>query len=261
MNRLVALLIVLLIISQSKIEACTCPDTAATFRAGLVRMYRASNNLQPTHHILMGIIVSDLAGGQGGRMVVLEQLHGPNALVGDTIILRNGDGIGCLGGIPQSNLSDTVIASLVMINDSFHPYQQPQLDDGDYVTDLCSIAFMPVHQDSVFYWDENPGFSLSDLKDSIDSFFDNILAIDEVTDQVLSPLFPNPFLDRISILSKEHNFKSVSCYDLYGRLKFTKPLRSNYDSYLDVSELPSGIYVFKLLNRNGRYYQTKMVKK
>lgn len=81
------------------------------------------------------------------------------------------------------------------------------------------------------------------------SIIDNELGIIEI--------YPNPFLDRISV-NTEEAINVVRIYDLTGRMvKQANPNNTNFN--LDVADLSKGIYLIKL-NAGDKEFTTKLIK-
>ena len=82
-----------------------------------------------------------------------------------------------------------------------------------------------------------------------------ILANDEVTAQKAQVLvYPNPVVDFVKI--DVQNFKSASLYDMNGK----KILESN-KTEINVSQLPKGVYVLRIVTSDNNIVSKKIIKK
>ena len=71
-------------------------------------------------------------------------------------------------------------------------------------------------------------------------------------------LYPNPVKDQLSLSFAEGNApESVELYDLQGRLVGTK--RNNMET-IDMSAMPSGVYMLRVTMKDGTSYHEKIVK-
>lgn len=73
-------------------------------------------------------------------------------------------------------------------------------------------------------------------------------------------LYPNPTTGTFHIKNEASAFSSISCYDVFGRLIFTKNIDSPTTS-IDMGSFPSGIYLIKMEDRNGGCHTEKLIKK
>lgn len=82
-----------------------------------------------------------------------------------------------------------------------------------------------------------------------------VLATNEVSNEKANVLvYPNPTVDVVHIDSK--NLKSVSLYDMNGK----KLLESN-KTEMNVSKLPKGVYVLRIVTSNDQVVSKKIIKK
>jgi hypothetical protein len=72
---------------------------------------------------------------------------------------------------------------------------------------------------------------------------------------------PNPFLDFITIQSRNGNFRTVhlQLHDIHGRLIFDQP-ETTIPSKIYFPDFPSGMYLISLIEEDGNVYQFKMMK-
>ena len=73
-------------------------------------------------------------------------------------------------------------------------------------------------------------------------------------------LYPNPTTGTFHIKNEASAFSSISCYDVFGRLIFTKNIDSPTTS-IDMGSFPSGIYLIKMEDHNGGCHTEKLIKK
>ena len=75
-------------------------------------------------------------------------------------------------------------------------------------------------------------------------------------------IYPNPATDQISLASNTLSWKAfpaiMNIYDMLGRLVLSKPIQYVTD-VVDISELTTGVYMWKLDKNSRRYGQGKMV--
>lgn len=69
-------------------------------------------------------------------------------------------------------------------------------------------------------------------------------------------LYPNPAKDTVKIISSGLNIESVSVFDLTGKMVH----QSAGKETIDISSLPSGIYLLKAKLNSGKFYSKKLVK-
>jgi hypothetical protein len=78
-------------------------------------------------------------------------------------------------------------------------------------------------------------------------------------------LYPNPTMDKLTLESKERiNKSALVFYDIWGR-NITPKIGliqsiNNHQIYIDVSMLPSSVYVIKCYDEANNMYQLKFVK-
>ncbi len=80
---------------------------------------------------------------------------------------------------------------------------------------------------------------------------------DIVQPQVDVSLYPNPFVDRISIKS-DSNYK-FTCYDVRGRKVFTEQIVPG-DNTLEMKSIPTGIYFYKVSDNRNTLKTGKILK-
>ena len=77
----------------------------------------------------------------------------------------------------------------------------------------------------------------------------NPSSIDEVSKKYMTKIYPNPTKDMISIEVENQDNATIEIYNISGKLIFSKELDSKVEK-IDVSGLPEGIYVVKVLQNN-----------
>jgi hypothetical protein len=263
MTRILIFLVIIMLGSETRISACICMSQSSSFKEDMIRLHQLNHTSPDKHYIFKGIVTEYLPGNEGGRFKVLEQYFGTIGVIQNTITIRNGDGIGCLGGIRLNSLGDTLIASVYRISANFNPYQQPPLYEGEFVTDLCLWSYMPVHNDSVYGWGDypDPGLPLSNLKDSIDHFFNNLLSIgDNDNDQNVSiDVYPNPAGDLVYVQTSGTNLLKAMLYDVSGRCLIIEPVISGR-AVINMQQLSPGTYLVKVAMDDGKTMQKKIIK-
>ena len=79
-----------------------------------------------------------------------------------------------------------------------------------------------------------------------------------ITDESHFSLYPNPVKDQLTLSFAEGNTpESVELYDLQGRLVGMK--RNNMET-IDMSAMPSGVYMLRVTLKDGTRYHEKIVK-
>ena len=73
-------------------------------------------------------------------------------------------------------------------------------------------------------------------------------------------IYPNPTDNHVGIVieSEESIFYNLGVYDINGRALKTKEINQNYTN-VNVEDLPSGIYVFKISDESGNFVTSKKV--
>lgn len=76
-------------------------------------------------------------------------------------------------------------------------------------------------------------------------------------------IYPNPCYDGINIkgydLSQTHTQGSILILDLYGKILKSQEMKDSY-SYVDISEIPNGIYFLKIISDKGEHlYNQKLL--
>jgi len=75
---------------------------------------------------------------------------------------------------------------------------------------------------------------------------------------ILYTLHPNPVKDQLNLRFDDGaEPESVELYDLAGRLVGTKP---NSLESIDMSAMPSGVYVLRITMKDGASYREKILK-
>lgn len=89
-------------------------------------------------------------------------------------------------------------------------------------------------------------------------FDSNTLNINSINEVENINFYPNPASEFI-YFSKQDYISQTKIYDLNGKLVFEKSIHST--NKIDISNLNSGVYILKFINRNGSMTYKKLVKK
>ncbi len=73
-------------------------------------------------------------------------------------------------------------------------------------------------------------------------------------------VFPNPAIDYISLQDAHQEVKFLEIYNVVGRKVIDFPVRSEGAKY-DIGELPRGMYMVRLLDRNHNIIRTQRISK
>ena len=120
---------------------------------------------------------------------------------------------------------------------------------GDYFIDNFSLVLQG-----------NPAVDFSNIDDIVDigayEFLDNSLSNEIVSAPIFNTiLYPNPALDKISILKISRN-DIVSVIDLLGKRYQLPQTQQNKLRSIDVSSLSSGLYLLKVINSTNNQLKT-----
>ena len=120
---------------------------------------------------------------------------------------------------------------------------------GDYFIDNFSLVLQG-----------NPAVDFSNIDDIVDigayEFLDNSLSNEIVSAPIFNTiLYPNPALDKISILKISRN-DIVSVIDLLGKRYQLPQTQQNKLRSIDVSTLSSGLYMLKVINSTNNQIKT-----
>ena len=120
---------------------------------------------------------------------------------------------------------------------------------GDYFIDNFSLVLQG-----------NPAVDFSNIDDIVDigayEFLDNSLSNEIVSAPIFNTiLYPNPALDKISILKISRN-DIVSVIDLLGKRYQLPQTQQNKLRSIDVSSLSSGLYLLKVINSTNNQIKT-----
>ena len=120
---------------------------------------------------------------------------------------------------------------------------------GDYFIDNFSLVLQG-----------NPAVDFSNIDDIVDigayEFLDNSLSNEIVSAPIFNTiLYPNPALDKISILKISRN-DIVSVIDLLGKRYQLPQTQQNKLRSIDVSTLSSGLYILKVINSTNNQIKT-----
>ncbi|MFZ4797975.1 MAG: T9SS type A sorting domain-containing protein [Bacteroidia bacterium] len=110
----------------------------------------------------------------------------------------------------------------------------------------------------IYPLDENNMISLfneSGNDNNLRVFTGKILAVNQINNQKIQGLFPNPANNIINI---DENATAYSIYNLTGILVSSNQVENNFE--VNIESLKSGIYLIKIATKNDGFYQTKFVK-
>lgn len=219
-----------------------------------------------------GIRLSD------GISFVAQSMHPPLTIKWDSELFRSGGDLHCLGGSWLNNThAPLVLFGWEEFIESSDAYTIACLMDEMEEVTIMPYNLVPFEDGSVRDYDSNffQDFTLSSVEGSefmLDTlviynlwwryFFDD-LCLDLVSDygpreQTHFQLFPNPVLDDLSVAMLGTIKEGVvHIYSLEGRL-----LKSHFDleSSIDVVDLPPGLYVARVIFKNGKEGVRKFVK-
>lgn len=150
--------------------------------------------------------------------------------------------------------------------------------DSNFIScDNIPLNVNSVNTNVSFY---NPSIQISDINPqltivsetySIDSTnfpltsYCSFIGLEEFRDKSGYTIFPNPFNNAITILSKNdnesfNNMNKLEIYDLTGRILRSENLLSN-SQFLNLQELQAGIYLIRITNESNIIQTNKLVKK
>ena len=79
-----------------------------------------------------------------------------------------------------------------------------------------------------------------------------------VNDTFAVELYPNPVSHDLTIMSNR-SFVEVRLFNLSGKQVQTQVVAETFVSYLDVSDLPNGLYAAQIITSNGETSMQKIV--
>jgi hypothetical protein len=134
-------------------------------------------------------------------------------------------------------------------------------------TSFSQLAFIPARlslvNDYSFEASQNHQTSYYRLKiKHADGSFDysNVIAVNINCGTSVTQIYPQPFSNSFIITSVE-GIKSLQLIDMSGRLVQVSYNRSGNKLYVDGSELPTGVYIVRLVKNNGTIEELKAIKK
>ncbi len=137
---------------------------------------------------------------------------------------------------------------------------------------LCNYFFTGINSNTWTPIAKMIPMNLIPQSDSTDYFYDGINFIDPIhttgmeivnyKDQLFN-VYPNPAADKLNIYYNVEEIKnaSIEFIDIQG--KVTKSLTLDYDMIkqeMDISDLPSGFYIIRMINANEAIHYSKLVK-
>jgi hypothetical protein len=72
-------------------------------------------------------------------------------------------------------------------------------------------------------------------------------------------LYPNPFTDKINIVTNSYSNYELKLFDMFGKLKFQATIYGNKEQ-IPISNLPSGVYVATISIQGKNVFDTKLIK-
>ena len=100
------------------------------------------------------------------------------------------------------------------------------------------------------------------LEAGIDGFFvseGSFIGLNELELDNDFAIYPNPFVDGLTIETENLAYERFEIYDLAARAILSGGLQNGM-AMLDLSNLPSGIYFIRLIQEDGKFDQQKLVK-
>ncbi|MBB4807593.1 YD repeat-containing protein [Chryseobacterium defluvii] len=86
------------------------------------------------------------------------------------------------------------------------------------------------------------------------------LSVEEIQNNNSIKLYPNPFSDKLFIITANQKIKQINLFDLSGKLVIKKEVNDVSDYQLEASVLTSGIYIISILtDKSSESY--KVIKK
>ncbi len=130
----------------------------------------------------------------------------------------------------------------------------------DVVTDVSNNLYVTGYFSSVVDFDPGPGtFTMTAGSSNIFvmKLAQSPLMINEITDQGLISIYPNPAAETINICSRS-KINSVKVFSVDGKVVLEKVVK-DVSAVINISELKAGIY-FVEVNAQGESHRTKVVK-
>lgn len=153
-------------------------------------------------------------------------------------------------------ISDTTNWTLVegsFIADSSYKYLMLGNFYDDNNTDTINMAPTTTTSNFAYYYVDN----VCVTPDSANCSFAN--AINNNAYQNFLMVYPNPFKEEVYIKLPDNMQYELIIYDITGRRIITKFI--NYDSYLDLSSIDSGVYIYSILRNKICIKNGKLLKK
>lgn len=158
--------------------------------------------------------------------------------------------IGAAGLTSSVQLGDTLIASWtlwdtlgVVVSTYTINYYVPASANGLYSLSLI-----------VFCSQKSTNYNTIQINDHVMLSSNSLASVNESQVKVV-----NPMTDELTLLFSEQSSGTITIIDAFGKRVFVSQLNASYKSSLDVSKLPSGVYMLEAVV-NGKLYRTKVIK-
>lgn len=86
------------------------------------------------------------------------------------------------------------------------------------------------------------------------------VSVREEEEAGLVKVFPNPFRDILTVSNLKYSYSEVLLYDMLGTLVLHEGIEHYKSVQLDLSFLPTGLYVLKIANSNNEYISKRLTK-
>lgn len=127
-----------------------------------------------------------------------------------------------------------------------------EYDSIGYVYDFMVKNLSPSHQKEDFM------VKLSDVWGYVVEGASSTVSINNEPQNKMINVYPNPVEDELNIIFHQDGLKTVSLYDIFGRLIWTKQSRLSTDSF-DMGDHPTGVYLLHVESQNG-IFTRKIIK-
>ena len=72
-------------------------------------------------------------------------------------------------------------------------------------------------------------------------------------------VFPNPFLDNLFIIFRNLHLREVSIFDVLGNIVYRKSVKTK-EMMIYTKDLPSAVYLMRIITEDGTFHYRKIVK-
>jgi len=100
------------------------------------------------------------------------------------------------------------------------------------------------------------------LEAGLDGFFvseGSFIGLEELDEEKAFLVYPNPVGELLNVQLRTDQFLSAELYDISGRKLVVAPLKQG-TQHFDLSPFPSGIYVLRMIRKDGVIEQSKVIK-